>query len=52
MEHVDVVLDNSIPCLEIKRVSLGLSIPTCEPESPASSNYWHFSHGGEHRVPP
>ncbi|RDX65675.1 hypothetical protein CR513_55649, partial [Mucuna pruriens] len=52
MEHVDVVLHNSIPCLDIKRMSLGLSIPTCEPESPASSDDWHLPHGGEHRIPP
>jgi len=52
MEDVDVVLHYSIPSLRIKRVSLRLSIPTCEPESLASSNDWHFPHGGEHRIPP
>jgi len=52
MEHVDVVLHNSISSLKIQRVSLGLSIPTCEPKKPASSYDWHFPHGGEHRIPP
>lgn len=52
MEHVHIVLHNSISGLQIKRVSLRLSVPTCEPESPASSNNWHFPHGGKHRIPP
>jgi len=52
MEHVDVVLHYSIPSFEIKRVSLRLSIPTCEPKSAASSHDRHFSHGGENGIPP
>lgn len=52
MEHVDIVLHNSIPCLNIKRVSLGLTIPTCKPEKPAPAHDRHLPHGGKHRIPP
>ncbi len=51
MENIDIVFHGSIPGGEIKPNSVGVSIPTGEPEKPAAADHRHLSHGGKHRVP-
>ncbi|KAF1899118.1 hypothetical protein Lal_00019240 [Lupinus albus] len=49
MEYINIVLNNSFQFS--KSISLGLSIPMSKSEHPTSTDNWHLSDGGSHRVP-
>ena len=52
MHNINIVLNNSIPTLEIKPMSPSLSIPSSKPEESTSSNHRHLPHLVEDAVPP
>ncbi|CAN0927586.1 hypothetical protein LINGRAHAP2_LOCUS35987 [Linum grandiflorum] len=52
MENIHIILNHSIPSLEIKPVSLRLSVPSSKPENPTPSDHRHLPHSGERTVPP
>ena len=51
MEYVKVVLHNSVTCLGIKTILLGMSKATSKLENPTSTNNWQFPLVVEYQVP-
>lgn len=52
MHNINIVLNNSIPTLEIKPMSPSLSIPSSKPEESTPSNHRHLPHLVEDAIPP
>ena len=52
MKDINIILHNSITSFKVKRVSMSMSIPTCESEKPTPTNDRHFPDIGEHGVAP
>ena len=52
MEDINIILHNSITSFEVNLMSICLSIASCKPEKPTSTNNRHLSDAGKHIVSP
>jgi len=52
MEDINIILHGSITSFEVNLMSICLSIASCKPEQPTSTNNRHLSDAGKHIVSP
>ncbi|CAN0879138.1 hypothetical protein LINGRAHAP2_LOCUS12873, partial [Linum grandiflorum] len=52
MENIHIILNNSIPSLDVENPSLRLRIPSRKPKKPAATDHRHLPHRRHHGVPP